>query len=469
MIFLKIVVSFTTFLLAAEAARADILFIDLNNGPGEIAAAQRAAQKRGEKLIIYKGTPNQTQTDLEEDLTRKLSELKGQKVSLSSVVVSGHDGNGHFFGLNGEISSESLNQSFKKSEMGDNVRSLMLWGCYTGTPGALEQHWKKAMPNVNMVAGFEGSAPANTQAASANLLQDALEKEKMLSQLKDENAVQKALKQLKGGQITTSALCVGDKWASNTDKFDIEKRKQECTGKFLEDPKIQRYDCYLKGKPECQNVPKDTQSGEMRQIYNFLQSNSICDEVLRAQSRNFPSRDTALRLIFFENIRRNFAQAHTRELDLWAKAQEKMKMPANIRLTKEDMVNLSRAELLSRLQKQKEFIAQKQGEDGGFRYNNWQRYTRQVESLMTDGLRRLPSSWVEPNTTSMRRYLPPPPQVPSEHYEPRPEEDVNPPPPAPDLPPNPRPMNNEVDRDALRDLIERDRDRAEPVQGPTGR
>lgn len=413
-------------LLAVSAARADVLFIDLNNGPGEIAAAQKAAARRGEKLIVYKGLkrgPNSqshpifTENNLAEDLNRVIGELKTKNISLSSLVISGHDGNGHFMGANGDINADELTQIFENnSPVGENVRSLYLWGCYTATPGALDQHWKKTLPNVDMVAGFDGSAPANTQKASADFLQDTLEKEKALTQLKDENEVQKALKKMKSGTQITAALCVKDKWASNKDKVDIEQRKKECTEQFLDDPKLSRFECYLRGKPECPNVPENTQSGEIRQIYNFLQSHSICDSFLRGRDRNFPSRDTTLRLIFFENVRRNFQKGSSSQLSAWERAQASIGLPPEIRISKDEIVNLSRAELLSRLRKQKEFFDQKMAGPNGNDYIPWFTYTRKLESLMTDRLRRFPASWVEPNSPDARYFpdlLEDPPRVPS--------------------------------------------------------
>src|SRR5690349_5395083 len=71
-----------------------------------------------------------------------LTGLRNQKRSLSGVVISGHDGNGHFGGEFGFVNDSDIKKAFQNAApVGDGVRSLLLWGCYTATPGSIEMRW----------------------------------------------------------------------------------------------------------------------------------------------------------------------------------------------------------------------------------------------------------------------------------------------------------------------------------------
>ncbi len=70
-------------------------------------------------------------------------------------------------------------------ELKENIRSLHLWGCYTTTIGSIEINWKKAFPNVALLTGYDGIAPANDKPANWALLEDVLAKEKQLIEAGD--------------------------------------------------------------------------------------------------------------------------------------------------------------------------------------------------------------------------------------------------------------------------------------------
>lgn len=94
-------------------AFADILFIDLNNSPKEIEAAKKAAYARGEKVIVLTSSKKTPFID-DKNISSLLTDLKKKNVKLSSVVISGHDGNGEFHGAFGRVSEPALERAFKK-------------------------------------------------------------------------------------------------------------------------------------------------------------------------------------------------------------------------------------------------------------------------------------------------------------------------------------------------------------------
>lgn len=185
-------------------AQADILFIDLNNVEQEIKVAREAAAKRGEKLIVIPSDrdehlkqsktkaplvdeQNRLSTRYEtlgcdedsklaecqrlsrqyDEVSRKLTNFKNYTVedlkrdlknvpqNISTVMISGHDGEGTFYGEFGRINNTEFLNAFEKFDGRKNIRSLYLLGCYSNTRHTMGKLWKQAFPNAGLIAGYE--------------------------------------------------------------------------------------------------------------------------------------------------------------------------------------------------------------------------------------------------------------------------------------------------------------------------
>ena len=220
-------------------ASADILMLDLNNSRSEYAAAKRAAESRGEKVIrIPPITPElekqfQTSSDqiwtsfvqkrsaCEGDapdadtcgaatatydaanndykklvstvpkvdgkmLEQQLATLRTQGTKVSAMIVSGHDGDRDYGGVfSKDINSETIQNAFNKNKpVGDEMRALLLWGCYTGTVADYRDEWRDSFSNLNLIAGFDAMGPKGNRPSSAKYMQDILQKEKRLTEAK---------------------------------------------------------------------------------------------------------------------------------------------------------------------------------------------------------------------------------------------------------------------------------------------
>lgn len=184
---------------------ADVLFIDLNNVEQEIEVARKAAELRGEKLIVlplerdtYKN-PEKSKLSQQyaqvyaryesacgrgqespacQKAASELGEIEAKmfntpsaktydakklqedmakvKDKISSVMISGHDGGGNFTGEFGQINSLEFLDSLSKFSQRDNIKSLYLLGCNSATSHTLADLWRKALPKANFIAGYEG-------------------------------------------------------------------------------------------------------------------------------------------------------------------------------------------------------------------------------------------------------------------------------------------------------------------------
>lgn len=397
-------------LLVSHQARAEILFIDLNGAPEEVAAAERAAKVRGEKLIVWPQRTAETkkavalaeaelnksnteytkkcstdeaakgvqcanlaqerakkytslrqargQTKINYDIAKeKLAELSKNKVDVSSLIISGHDGTGMFTGAYGQLGAEQLGALGEEfPEVFKNTRGLMLWGCYTGTPGSILGRWKKSFPNAELIAGYDGRAPLANSPSSSVYLEDVLVKEKELTKIKDKNELEKAFKKIKDVNNVHSALCAGDIFVNKMGAADVNALKGMCENlpiaKWNE-----RLTCYKAGQPGCENVPKDTAAGELRQIYNEVHAVDHCRELAPEKSVGLPEPGGVLRLLFYENVKSNFLANHKEEIPGLDDALKKLGAPADLLMG--DVGKLSRADLMKKMDGISQFLGER--------------------------------------------------------------------------------------------------------------
>src|SRR5690606_4236248 len=75
-----------------------VLFLDANDSPREIEKAREAACARGERLVVVEP----------DNLKSGIKQLADQNTPISSLIASGHDGGGSFYGLNGDMSKTQI-------------------------------------------------------------------------------------------------------------------------------------------------------------------------------------------------------------------------------------------------------------------------------------------------------------------------------------------------------------------------
>ncbi len=299
-----------------NTAYADILFLDLNNSPKEIEAAQKAAKQRGEKLIVFPDKSTDNSIDFTSRLSAKLQEMKNGSTQskISSVILSGHNGNGHFTGSNASLSYVQLQRVIESNpELTDSVKSLYLWGCYTSTPGSIINNWKPAFKNLDVIIGYDGVAPANNSISGHKFLTDALIKEKKMSAAKTDKDLKSIFNDLAHVRNIDASICVSDTYVSKKKLVDLNMLIQQCD--VTESKKWKEvYSCYMDGvKPkssenkdlDCSDVPKNTNNSKLRDLYNYLQDTSHCDDIINSHGRD---RERIIRLIFSKNVIKNFLE-----------------------------------------------------------------------------------------------------------------------------------------------------------------
>ncbi len=402
------------FLLFSATARADVLFLDLNNNPMEIEAARSAISRRNraenlqEQLIVY---PPEMPANVRSNLNRlnrerdaatqrpnfcdtrdcqqqanqilsnlyseiegisgpytyneeKFRELLASQVSagrtFSSVIASGHDGTGNISGTRGTISDTTLAASLGAfPTLANSIRTLHLWGCYTTAPGSLLTNWKKHFPNIALITGFQGLAPLGHRPAGHEYLRGVLERENEMLASTDAIKLQRLLNGISSVHLLDDpAINRCDQLIQTDSTVNLREMLHSCESKkteFEERKKV--FDCYFRATEEgCENPPSNTSASDLRSFYRYLYDSIGACSVLPGfdeMSRTANTEQT-LRLIFFREVTKNFQRlfgSTLAEVDL---ELEKLGAPPVLRFS--GLQDLSRQDLLQRLDMLTTFI-----------------------------------------------------------------------------------------------------------------
>ncbi|MFN7727605.1 MAG: hypothetical protein ACK5P7_00445 [Bdellovibrio sp.] len=368
-------------------ARADILFLDLNDAKQEIEAAEKAARSRGEKLIVIPGANSRAQVTPDQ-IKAEVLRMKAAGVRLSSVVISGHDGNGRFSGTRGTTAVDMTADALKDAlavapEVVQDVRSVLLWGCRTTNIGSVDVHWKPIFPNVGVFAGFDGRGPSKIRDANHRYLEDFLRIDRDLIAAKDKASMEQLVNGIGGFNITASSICT-DKFmvtptgpGARANARDIGAIRRDCNPRLPEIKKgLEIFNCYRNARGtvkvgnrtlNCSNPPSTTVSGDPQCVaaaataYDSETCNplGVFHQVLsnKMQCRAYweeirsdievPEPHLIQMLMHFDNFKSNLGNLHRAELAKMDALLAEVGAPAGLRVG--NIPQMSRAEIIKRL------------------------------------------------------------------------------------------------------------------------
>lgn len=346
-------------LLLALPARADIVFFDLNFSPMEITAVTAAAKARGEKAHIFPERTPEQQRDLDKyyrlaqslqtklrgcqgadcgEIIRRLAEvqerlqaitavmrkvengelenifasLDARSVKVSTMIFSGHSGGtGQVGGLLGGIVVGQVRQAFDKyPRLLEPVRAILLWGCYSGTLHSLSGIWQKNFPSVSTWGGFENRSPLGIRESSGRFLKSFLLSESKLRAAKGLNDAHRVFRSLDLVAELDGTAVVRDMYFTYDQAALVSEMLQRCQA--FDNGMMDQFLCYDEGRAGCENPPADHR-GALRDIYNYLQKNRHCHGSLKEKYPQLPSLEYLIRLIYLDNVKKNFVAQHAAE------------------------------------------------------------------------------------------------------------------------------------------------------------
>lgn len=349
---------------------ADILFIGLNPAAGEIRTARMVAEKRGEgfhywpqieksrlapidalakeEMQIQQRVENSnTDEGLEKDQDRMVEvqaqrlalrdalnvnetslkafvkQLEDQNVRLSTVVISGHDGNGMFWGRYADnLTSDIFTAAFALApHAASTIRTVALLGCYTTSVGALDTYWKKTFPNAHIFGGYDQKGPNSEVASGHDYLKAFLERADKMAATPTQEEFWKLFRQLPQVRQLAASVVSSHFFANNDGGESLQELYDSCADLRIDSKLRASFNCYYQAQKGCENVPKDTAHGAVRLFYEELQDKAFCRGLMTVDSdHSLPTAELVLRLIFFENMRDNLIRLygqHWIELDNW--------------------------------------------------------------------------------------------------------------------------------------------------------
>lgn len=354
----------TSFLLATIAVflffqktYADVLLIDMNDQPGIRTAVKEAAALRGEKVYIYpaEGSPHNAFLFGKDQVDAFVGRVIAQNpsVQFTSFVIDSHDGNEEFWGrynINQDtayLNSMHIAEIFKAHrENFRSLRSLYLWGCYTGARGALRglllsQLMPETYPlsgapvpdgtpklsysdlggqseqfNIKLIAGYEYGAPANNRPDTLVQLKKVMTSEDRLVSYIDAGQLAELDRAVGQFGYGSFSILVGNRFYSrNKPATDINQLPSaaECH-EIMESTTMQSYQLAIRAESselgDYTDPEDDTANGQYRTLYNFIQGNASCAAV----DPTYPDPIQARLLLFFNDIRHILIAKHSAEL-----------------------------------------------------------------------------------------------------------------------------------------------------------
>lgn len=357
-------------------AKTDILFLDLNDAPGEIKSARQAAEARGEKLIVIPNENQKKQVTLAQ-IKKELNAYKASSSGVSfegftSIVISGHDGYGAFSGSRkGEqfySDIENFQEIFKENKsLFKNTRSVSLWGCRTTNMGSVASYWQNSgLPEDIVFAGFDDSGPSKTREANHQYLSTFLLNDKELNRAKKETEVAEVMKKIKGFNLTNASICSSkffiDKVNGKLRIQNYEHLENECDLRKQINLKkqIEEMNCAYNRPKEC--PMNNERYDRLNNLSEVLRSKAICRGYWEQQEQerggiNVLPTITLERMLQYGNLLDKLRDLHQNDLTIFDQDLKTLGAPSSIRLS--NISNLkNREQVREKLRELHDFLSE---------------------------------------------------------------------------------------------------------------
>lgn len=281
----------------------------------------------------------QPSLDYKGDLQNFLEQSRANGIKVSSVILSGHDGGGHYYGDYGETTMAEISTIASENQaVFSNTTSLLLMGCWSATPDQVEQ-WRSIFPRVRVMGGFVGSAPSSTRAAAGTYISGLLRGEKNLLPQSSRAQVQAMINTVQHMNMVTAGVYIQPVCEDPTGRSPAyyyispandpsempegmkpglnsmatpDSLEASCMRAFGGENFRGTFDWnaltqYYQGDREPENNP------ELRGLYSFLRNNQNCFTAEHSTSPYSP--DQVLMLRFFQDTKKNFNKYFKNDLE----------------------------------------------------------------------------------------------------------------------------------------------------------
>lgn len=351
-------------IFTTSSAYADILMLNFNGNNSTIAAAKRAAVKRGERVIVI---PKSGEKISKHTLDDEMARLSKEGIEVSSMIFSGHDGGGYFGGRSGGMNKSEVREVMAKyPEMAKGVDSLILRGCYTATPGeamSLENDsWNGIFPDLNMIAGYIGAAPSSERIYSKSFIEEILSLESDIYMSASVKNVEKMFANISNSKWTSNSLAF--KRCGDEDYHYVARPLQhkgygaltmDEILKICDKPTIQKhiettrkyYEAFEEG---YENPPVAHHGTDLREAYTYLNGVTHCSDFFD-DIYLYPSLQQTIKLIYFDYLKSNFLHHYGDDWKVAMSALEDYNKENDPDIEPIDLENATRREIMNFIHK----------------------------------------------------------------------------------------------------------------------
>ncbi len=253
-------------------------------------------------------------------------EIAKRGIRPTSLIISGHSSGNAFGGRFGGIAFTSLQRHIKNAyaaapELLSDLKSIYLWGCNTLNPYEPEK-WIGLFPTLEMITGFQGSAPSNLNSSSWTILDRLLHLERgmvaRLPSIQADSEVKSILDRVPGISGSVTAVYLHDIPGGRGWFYERVRETNETSGKTAWISKASQ----LLNAKECTPVAdtitsdqayvesivsgstvigEETGSGTLREIYTRSRRNDVCRAALGFKY----SADQIGLLLFWHGVKKN--------------------------------------------------------------------------------------------------------------------------------------------------------------------
>jgi hypothetical protein len=286
---------------------------------------------------------NQVRFNMDE-LKKTLEDYQAQHKTFETVVMSGHHDYKSFMGMLGTMSKADLVSAFQAHpDVAAGVKSVIGMGCYSVNE-ANHDFWWKALPNVQMIGGYDLSAPKEYRGSNMAFLRSMIERGTKIRQAgeatasqNDVSLISRMARELPGfndvnAALCTRAVCVG----INLGNIDMNNLAAVCTQGALDDlsKDAARAENLLGTNNTAavtEDVPCDGQHSWLRSYYDKLRMHQHCGVMAGPYQMDFfkytSKVDSIIRLIDFQSVYDNFKTYYKPQLERLNSLPAECKLP----------------------------------------------------------------------------------------------------------------------------------------------
>ena len=224
--------------------------------------------------------------DLDQNLATSiksaLTDSDTRNVNVTSIIISGHNDGGMFFGEAGGIRDADLFSVISSHKSSMNASSFYGWGCYTTTKENARMA-KESVPSLKVIVGFDNRSPSQSFSGDLQYLQYVMRKEAVAKAIATPAQAKKFIEAIPHKGAMTPALLLDTKagilYATPTQITKFANLNNDCTPAVLSRAVelTKTYEKYRDSRGAgYEDVPKDLENGFLRKFYTTLRKYSHC-------------------------------------------------------------------------------------------------------------------------------------------------------------------------------------------------